>query len=118
MRQVHGHAVGVVGHVRSSSCSPVPARREHEVLHQELAGGPSNKSASVCRPSGPSKTYVLVDAHPGQSLAQPRDVVAAPRQVLLGGEQIAAVLPATSSRVAVTCVVIVPLPSWPGACRR
>ena len=36
MRQVHVHAVGVVGHVRAARAALLLTRREHEVLNQKL----------------------------------------------------------------------------------
>ena len=88
MGEMHGHAVGVVGHVGAARAALLPARREHEVLHQELvaAGEQIGQRLPAVRPI---EGVRLVDANPRQLPAQLRDVVAAPRQVLFGGEQIA-----------------------------
>ena len=37
MRQVHVHAVAVVSHEGAARATLLPARGEHEVLHQQLA---------------------------------------------------------------------------------
>ena len=88
MREMRDHAVGVVGHVGAARAALLPARREHEVLHDELAAAVEQIGERL--PAvGPIEDVRLVDADPGQLPAQLRDLVAAPRQVLLGGEQIA-----------------------------
>lgn len=77
MRQVHSHAVDVVGHVGAPLAAYFRARLEHEVLHQELVA--AVKPVGERLPAiGPVEDIRLVDGHPGQSLTQPRDVIAAP----------------------------------------
>src|SRR6185503_12782529 len=83
------HAVGVVGHVGAALAARLPARRQHELLHDELraAAEQVGERGTAVRPV---EDIRLVDAHPGQLPAQARDLVGAARQVLLGGEQVTA----------------------------
>src|SRR5581483_9559286 len=88
MREMHGHAVDVVGHVRAARAALFRARRQHEVLDQELPAA-VEQIAERLPAVRPVEGVLFVDTNPGQLPAQLRDLVAAPRQVLLGGEQIA-----------------------------
>src|SRR5580704_12590812 len=88
MREMHGDAVGVVGHERATRATLLRARREHEVLHHELAAA-VEQTGKRLPAVGPVEGVRLVDADPGKLPAQLSDLIAAPRQVLLGGKQIA-----------------------------
>ena len=60
MRQVHVHAVDVVGHERAARAALLPARAEHEVLHQQLAAafeqvGERCAGRRACRRRSPSR---------------------------------------------------------------
>ena len=71
VRQVHEHAVGVVGHVRAARAALLPARPEHEVLHQQLA--PAVEQLGERAPAlGRVEDVVLGDALPGQRAALAR----------------------------------------------
>ena len=64
-------------------------RHEHEVLHHETAA--AEQIGKALRPSG---------TDPGKLPAQLSDLIAAPRQVLFGGKQIASRLkPSTSALI-------------------
>ena len=88
MRQVNGHAIGVVGHEGTALAALLPPRRQHELLHDELrpAVEQVGKRHAALRSF---EDIILVDPNPGQLPAQPRHLVAAPCQVLLCGKQIA-----------------------------
>ncbi len=86
MRQVHVHAVGVVGHERAARAALLPARPEHEVLHQQLAAA-LEQVGERARALGRVEDVVLLDAHPGQRAALAGDLVAQAGQFLLARQQ-------------------------------
>ena len=86
MRQ---HAVGVVGHVGATLAARLPAGRQHELLHDELRAA-AEQLGERHTAVGAFEHIGLLDPDPGKLPAKPRDLVGAARQVLLGGEQIAA----------------------------
>jgi hypothetical protein len=86
LRQVHFRAVDVVGHKGAALAAFLPARGEHEVLHQELAAAfeqAGERAPARQRIEG----IVLLDAHPRQRAAFPGDLVAQARQLLLARQQ-------------------------------
>jgi len=87
MRQVNGHAVGVVGHEGAALAALLPAGGQHELLHDELRAT-IEQIGELLAAIWSLKNVILFDRDPGQLSAQPGDLVAAPRQVLLGSEQI------------------------------
>ena len=84
---MHGRAVGVVGHVGAVLAALLPARREHEVLHQQLAAAVEQVGQRA-----PAHRRVervgLVDPHPGQRPALARDLVAEAGQLLFVRKQL------------------------------
>src|SRR5579872_3059739 len=87
VRQVHGNAVESIGDRRARRTTSRVIGPKHEVIDQELGAaleqvGKRSVSFIGGEPVG------LVDAHPGQRLALPRQFVAATGQFLLGGEEI------------------------------
>ena len=88
MREMHGHAVGVVGHVGTARAALLRARREHEVLHHKLMAA-VEQIGQCLSAVGPLEDVLFVDLNPGQLPAQLRNLVTAPRQILLGGQEIA-----------------------------
>ena len=86
VRQVHGHAVGVVGHERAARAALLPAGAEHEVLHQQLA--PALEQVGERAPAlGRVEDVVLLDALPGQGAARAGDLVAQVHELLLARQQ-------------------------------
>ena len=82
IREVHGEAVEAVGDRRAGRASRLVVGAEHEVIDQELRAAPEQvleRRGALRR----CRTVVLVDAHPGQRLAQLGQLVAAVGQVLL-----------------------------------
>jgi hypothetical protein len=63
-------------------------RPKHEVVDEELRAPVEHILQRLVALLGVERIN-LIDSYPGQLLSQPRNVVAAPRQVLLGGKQIA-----------------------------
>jgi hypothetical protein len=86
MRQMDGHAVGVVGHEGAARATLLPPRGEHEVLHQKLAVA-IEQLGQRARALGRFEHIVLVDAHPRQSAALAGNLVAQARQLLFTRQQ-------------------------------
>lgn len=86
MRQVHVHAVGVIGHEGAARAPLFPARSEHELLHQQLAAA-VEKFGKRARALGRVEDIVLVDAHPGQRAPLGGEPVAQMRQFLFMHQQ-------------------------------
>src|SRR5580700_4417319 len=84
--QVHGRAVGVVGHIGAILAALLPARSEHEVLHQQLA-----VAVEQIGQRAPAHRRVervgLVDPHAGQRPALACDLVTEAGQLLLARKQ-------------------------------
>ncbi len=84
---MNGHSVDVVRHEGAGWAALLPARSKHEMLHQKLLTALEQlgeRDGAV----GPTEDIRLIDLHPGQLPPQLRELVAAPRQVLLGGQQV------------------------------
>jgi hypothetical protein len=64
MREVHGHAVGVVGHVRATRAALLRARRKHEVLHHKLVAAVEQIGEQLSA-VGPLEGVLFVDLNPG-----------------------------------------------------
>src|SRR6266403_1451604 len=86
MRQVHLHAVAVVGHEGAARATLLPPRGEHEVLHQQLAAT-SEQFGERAPALGRVENVVLIDAHPRQRAALASDLVAEARQLLFVRQQ-------------------------------
>src|SRR6266852_3352816 len=84
---MHGDAVESVGDRRAGRTPGLVLRPEHEVVDEELRAPAEQILQRLVALLGVERIN-LIDSYPGQLLSQPRDVVAAPCQVLLGGEQI------------------------------
>ena len=89
MREVHVHAVGVVGHVRAARATLLPSWAEHEVLHQQLAAA-FEQLGEGAPPFGCIEDVLLVDALPRQRAALAGDLVAQMRQLPFARQQLLA----------------------------
>ena len=87
MREVDDGAVEAVGDRRAGQTPRGVLGAEHEVIDEELRA-PSEEIGEGCRPFLGVEPVLLVDADPGQLLPPARKLVAAPRQRLLGVEQL------------------------------
>jgi hypothetical protein len=72
--------------ISAARAARLPARREHEVLHQELAAA-LEQLGQRAPALGPVEGVALLDAHPRQRAALAGDPVAQVRQLLLVREQ-------------------------------
>ena len=68
-------AVVVIGHVGAALAALLPARREHEVLHQQLASA-FEQVGQLARPFQSIEDGVLVDMHPWKGGSLAGDLVA------------------------------------------
>src|SRR5438445_466012 len=83
IREVDGGAVEAVGDRRAGRAPGRVVGPEHEVVDEELRA-PSEEIGEGCRALVGLEAVLLVNANPGQLLPHPRELVATPRQRLLG----------------------------------
>jgi hypothetical protein len=81
MRQVHVHAVDMVGHEGAARAPFLPSRTQHEVLHQQLAP-PFEQLGERALSFESVEDIVLLDANPWQRAALASDLVVQARQLL------------------------------------
>src|SRR5258708_4126245 len=85
--EVDDGAVEAVRDRRAGGTSCRVVGPEHEVIDEEL-GASTEEIGERCCALFCVESILLVDSHPGQLLASPRQFVAAPCQVFLGLEQL------------------------------
>jgi len=84
---MHDGTVEAVGDRRTTRAPRRVVRPEHEVIDEQLRASAEQIRKGRCALVG-VEAVLLVDPHPGQLLALPRQLVAAPCQRLFGVEQL------------------------------
>src|SRR5215475_13520273 len=88
MGEMRDHTVWMVGHVGTARAALLRTRREHEVLHYKLVAAVEQIGQPLSAPR-PLEDVLFVYLNPGQLPTQLRNLITAPRQILLGGQEIA-----------------------------
>jgi len=87
VRQVHGESVESVCNCRTGDAPCFVIGSEHEVIDQKLLSS-LEKFGESRRPIFGFKAVLFVNSYPGKTLPPTRQLVAAPRKLLLSCKQI------------------------------
>jgi hypothetical protein len=87
MGEMHQRASDVIGHERAAGAALLPARAEHEVLHDQLAASLEQIGEALFS-TGRIKDVVLIHSHPGQVTTLRGERVALAAVILLVDQQL------------------------------